>query len=329
MAFPIDRPRRLRRTPTLRRLVCETTISTADLVQPLFIVEGASVKRPITSLSGQYHYSPDMAAEEAVRLHGLDVPAVILFGIPDHKDNVGSGAWDGEGVVQQAVRLIKQAVPEILVITDLCLCEYTDHGHCGVLVDNDVDNDATLELLARTAVSQAEAGADIIAPSDMMDGRIGAVRTALDRNGFSHLSILSYAVKYASAYYGPFRDAAGSAPSFGDRRGYQMDPPNRLEAIREAALDIEEGADMIMVKPAMPYLDVLYEVKRRFGRVTAAYQVSGEYAMIEAAADRNLIDRKRVIMESLISIKRAGADFILTYFAAEAAQWLIEGTFQW
>ncbi len=341
MPFPIDRPRRLRRSPTLRRMIQETTLNVSDLVQPLFVVEGSGIKRPISSLKNQSHLSPDMVAKEALRLQALGIPAVILFGIPNHKDGVGSSAWDDNGAIQQAIRLIKETAQDILVITDLCLCEYTDHGHCGKLItlpavdpprltdSRYVDNDATLNLLAKTALSQAKAGADIIAPSDMMDGRIGAIRQALDQNGFTDISILSYAVKYASSFYGPFRDAAGSAPSFGDRRGYQMDPPNRLEAIREAGLDLEEGADMIMVKPALPYLDVLYEVKQKFQRITAAYQVSGEYAMIEAAADQNLIDRERMIAESLISIKRAGADFILTYYASEVAEWLKTGDFPW
>ncbi len=329
MAFPTDRPRRLRRTSTIRRLVRETTISTDDLIQPLFIIEGSGIKQPIDSLPGQYHFTPDLVAEESKRILDTGVPGIILFGIPDKKDAAGSSAWDENGVIQQAVRQIKRAAPELVVITDLCLCEYTDHGHCGMIVDGEINNDATLELLSKTAVSQAIAGADIIAPSDMMDGRIGAVRRGLDQAGFTSTAILSYAAKYASVFYGPFRDAAGSAPSFGDRRGYQMDPVNRLEALREVALDLEEGADMIMIKPALPYLDVLHEVKRRFERVTAAYQVSGEYAMIEAAAEKGWLDRHRAICEILISIKRAGADFILTYWAVEAAKWINDGNFDW
>jgi len=313
----------------MRRLVQETTISTSDLVQPLFIVEGLKIKQPIPSLHNQFHLSPDMAAEESRRLQDIGVPAIILFGIPDSKDDIGSSAWDENGVVQKAIGKIKKAAPEIIVITDLCLCEYTDHGHCGKIIDNRVDNDSTLKLLVRTAISQAAAGADIIAPSDMMDGRVAAIREGLDSNDFSDTLILSYAIKYASSFYGPFREAVGSAPSFGDRRGYQMDPPNRREAIREAALDIDEGADMIMVKPALPYLDVLHEIKDVFQCITAAYQVSGEYAMIETVAQKGLIDRERTMAESLISIKRAGADFIVTYYAGEVAQQINSGSFPW
>ncbi|MCB2211602.1 porphobilinogen synthase [bacterium] len=322
MSFPIERPRRLRRGDTMRRLVRETKLTADDLVQPLFVVPGSGVRTEISSLKGQYHLSADEAAKEAVRIHEAGVPAIILFGIPEHKDASGSSAWAEDGEVQQATRLIKQAVPELLVMTDVCLCEYTDHGHCGILHGETVDNDPTLELLGRTAVSHAQAGADIVAPSDMMDGRVGAIRDALDDAGYDDIAILSYAVKYASAYYGPFRDAAGSAPQFGDRRGYQMDPANVLEAMREAELDLIEGADMIMVKPGVAYLDVLTKVKETFGRITAAYQVSGEYAMIEAAAEKGWIDRERIILETLLSFKRAGADFILTYHATEVAEWL-------
>lgn len=327
MSFPVDRPRRLRKTPALRRLIRETSVSVDDLVQPLFIVEGANIRRPIKSLPRQFHLSSDQAAIETQRLADLGIPAVILFGIPSSKDPTGRSAQEDHGVIQESVRAIKSAVPDILVITDLCLCEYTDHGHCGIISGGEVDNDTTIELLAETAVSQAVAGADIIAPSDMMDGRIRAVRKALDENSFDQISILSYAAKYSSSFYGPFRDAAGSTPSFGDRHSYQMDPANRLEALREVELDLEEGADMIMIKPAMPYLDILSEVKRRFQRVTAAYQVSGEYAMIEAAAEKGFLDRRRAIAESLICIKRAGADFIVTYFAGEAAEWINNGSF--
>lgn len=329
MPFPIERPRRLRQSAAMRRLVQETTLSPSDLVQPMFVVEGTKIKKEIASLTNQYHFSPDMAAKEALRVTDIGVPAVILFGIPDQKDSLGSSAWDENGIVQKAIRAIKKSAPEIIIITDLCLCEYTDHGHCGKITDNSVDNDATLELLAKTAISHAAAGADIIAPSDMMDGRIAAIRGGLDSNGFINKPILSYAVKYASSFYGPFREAAASAPSFGDRRGYQMDPPNRREAIREAELDLEEGADMIMVKPALPYLDVLHEIKSIFQRITAAYQVSGEYAMIEAAAQKGLIDRDRTVAESLISIKRAGADFIVTYYAGEIAAQINSGKFPW
>lgn len=322
MSFPIDRPRRLRRTETMRSLVRETVLTTNDLVQPLFIVPGKGVRKEISSLPGQYHLSVDEAVKESKRITKARVPAVILFGIPAYKDAKGSSGWDADGEVQSATRAIKEAYPELLVITDVCLCEYTDHGHCGIFKDQTVDNDPTLELLAKTAVSHANAGADIVAPSDMMDGRVRAIRDALDEAGHEQVSILSYAVKYASAYYGPFRDAAGSAPQSGNRNGYQMDPANVLEALKEAELDLAEGADMIMVKPGVAYLDVLTKVKQKFGRVTAAYQVSGEYAMIEAAAQKGWIDRKRIILETLLSFKRAGADFILTYHATEVAEWL-------
>ncbi len=325
MSFPTDRPRRLRRTDSLRNLVRETVLTAADLIQPLFVVPGKHVKREISSLPGQYHLSVDevpFAAEQAAK---AGVPGVILFGVPSYKDEVGSAAYDAEAEVQMATREIKRNFPELLVITDVCLCEYTSHGHCGVIEHEAVNNDATLELLARTAVSHAEAGADIVAPSDMMDGRIGAIRSALDTRGFFDTAILSYAVKYASAYYGPFRIAVDSAPQFGDRRGYQMDPANSREALREVELDLAEGADMIMVKPGIAYLDVLRTVKERFQRVTAAYQVSGEYAMIEAAAAKGWIDRKRLVLETLTCFKRAGADFMLSYHATEAAQWLNRG----
>jgi porphobilinogen synthase len=325
MSFPTDRPRRLRRSETLRRLVRETHLSVDDLVQPLFVVPGSNVHREIASLPGQYHLSVDRAADECARIAALGVPGVLLFGIPSHKDELGSVAYDDEGEVQRATRAIKKAAPELLVMTDVCLCEYTSHGHCGMIKDQQALNDPTLDLLAKTAVSHARAGADVVAPSDMMDGRVGAIRAALDRECLDQTAILSYAVKYASAYYGPFRDAAGSAPQFGDRRGYQMDPGNALEALREAELDLEEGADMIMVKPGVAYLDVLSLIKRTFHRVTAAYQVSGEYAMIEAAAEKGWIDRRRIIIETLLSFKRAGADFVLTYHASEVAGWLKEG----
>jgi len=326
MSFPIDRPRRLRKNETIRRLVRENRVGIDDLVQPLFVVPGNNVKTEIGSLPGQYHLSVDRAAKEASRISDLGIPAVILFGIPEKKDNVGSEAYAENGIIQRAAREIKKSAADLLVITDVCLCEYTDHGHCGVIEDDQVSNDPTLELLARTAVSHARAGADIIAPSDMMDGRIAAIRNALDEDGFNDVPILSYAVKYASAYYGPFREAAGSTPQFGDRRGYQMDPANELEALREVELDLAEGADMIMVKPGIAYLDILTKIKQKFGRVTAVYQVSGEYAMIEAAAKMNLIDRKAIVMETLLSFKRAGADFILTYHASEVAEWLKENS---
>lgn len=322
MSFPIDRPRRLRRTPMLRSLVRETHLHPADFIQPLFVVPGSDVKHEISSLPGQFHWSVDRVTEIAGRCYHAGVPGVILFGVPTHKDAIGSAAFDDNAEVQRAVRAIKQAYPDLLVITDVCLCEYTDHGHCGAIHDTDVDNDATLDLLAKTALSHVRAGADVVAPSDMMDGRVGAIRHSLDEHGFSHIPILSYAVKYASAYYGPFRVAVDSAPQFGDRRGYQMDPANADEALREVELDLAEGADLLMVKPGIAYLDILHIVKEKFHRPTAAYHVSGEYAMIEAAAQRGWVDRKRIILETLLAFKRAGADFILTYYAAEAAEWL-------
>ncbi len=324
MSFPIDRPRRLRLNENIRRLVRENRVTVDDLVQPLFAVPGENIKKEISSLPNQYHFSVDRLADEARRIYELGIPAVILFGIPDEKDDKGSGAYDENGIIQKALKAIKKAAPDLLAITDICLCEYTDHGHCGVISGEKVLNDPTLDLLGKTAVSHVRAGADIVAPSDMMDGRVAAIREALDNAGFIDTPILSYAVKYASAYYGPFRDAAGSTPRFGDRRGYQMDSGNSLEAIREAGLDLEEGADMIMVKPGIAYLDILSKVKETYGRVTAVYQVSGEYAMIEAAAKAGSIDRKAIIMETLLSFKRAGADFILTYHASEVAGWLKE-----
>jgi len=308
----------------MRRLVRETILTVNDLIQPLFVVSGNGVKREIPSMPGQYHLSADRAAEEAAALYDLGIPGVILFGLARVKDDKGSEAWDDHGVVPKAIREIKGKTPELIVIADVCLCEYTSHGHCGIIVKGKVDNDSTLQFLGRSAVCYARAGADIVAPSDMMDGRVAAIRKALDEAGFFQIAILSYAVKYASSYYGPFRQAAESAPQFGDRKGYQMDPANVEEALREAELDLAEGADMIMVKPGVAYLDVLTKVKQRFGRVTAAYQVSGEYSMIEAAARQDWIDRKAVILETLISFKRAGADFILTYFAGEVARWLKE-----
>ncbi len=322
MSFPTDRPRRLRRTETLRRLVRENRLDPSDFIQPLFVVPGKNVKTEISSMPGQFHWSVDRVVEIAERCFNAGVPGVILFGVPTYKDELGCQAYNDHAEVQAAIRAIKKVVPDLLVITDVCLCEYTSHGHCGAIRDNEVDNDATLEMLAKTAVSHARAGADIVAPSDMMDGRVRAIRAALDENGFQHIPILSYAVKYASAYYGPFRVAVDSAPQFGDRRGYQMDHANAEEALREVELDLQEGADMIMVKPGIAYLDILKTVKDKYNRVTAAYQVSGEYAMIEATAEKGWIDRKRVILESLLAFKRAGADFVLTYHAAEAAEWL-------
>ena len=322
MSFPTERPRRLRRSAGLRRLVRETRVSTDDLIMPLFIVPGSGKTEPIESMPGQSRYSADVAARECAELYSLGIPAVILFGIPERKDAEGSEAWREDGVVQTGIREIKKAAPELVVMADVCLCEYTDHGHCGVIEDGKVLNDPTLDLLARSAASFARAGADVVAPSDMMDGRVGRIRKVLDEEGFAETAIMSYAVKYASGFYGPFRDAAGSAPSFGDRSGYQMDPANSDEGLREARLDIEEGADIIMVKPALPYLDVLCRVKDEFRMPTAAYCVSGEYSMIKAAAERGWLDGKRCALEALTSIRRAGADMILTYFAKDVARWL-------
>lgn len=322
MAFPIDRPRRLRRTERIRGLVRETALSPGDLVYPMFVGPGRGVRQEIRSMPGQFNLSVDTAVTEAQEAAALGVPAVILFGIPAVKDARATGAWSEEGIVQQATRAIKKAVPDIMVITDVCLCEYTDHGHCGVVEGDAILNDPTLDLLAKTAVTQAQAGADIVAPSDMMDGRVAAIRRALDAAGLADTPILSYAVKYASGFYGPFREAAQSTPQFGDRRSHQMDPANVLEALREVDLDIEEGADMVMVKPALPYLDVIRRVRERVNVPVAAYHVSGEYAMIEAAARNGWIDRDRVMLESLLAIRRAGADFILTYYAKDAARLL-------
>jgi porphobilinogen synthase len=322
LPLPDRRPRRLRGSETLRRMVRETQLSVDDLVYPLFVTHEPDTRREIPSMPGNYHWSVDRVAEECAEVAALGIPAVLLFGIPAEKDAMGGGAYHGEGVVQQAVRAIKQAVPDLLVITDVCLCEYTDHGHCGVVHDGDVLNDPTLELLARTAVSHAEAGADIIAPSDMMDGRVAAIRYALDDAGFLNTPILSYAAKYASGFYGPFRDAAGSAPQFGDRRSYQMDPANRREAVKEVLQDLDEGADLVMVKPALAYLDIIREIKEITQVPVAAYNVSGEYSMVQAAARCGWIDGERVMMEILTGIKRAGADIILTYHAKEAARLL-------
>ncbi|MGC1343356.1 MAG: porphobilinogen synthase [Candidatus Binataceae bacterium] len=320
MAFPINRPRRLRRTETLRRMMRETRLSADNLIQPLFVCPGRAVKRPVPSMPGVAQMSVDNVVIEARELHAAGVPALILFGIPEHKDGQGSEAWNDDGEVQRAIREIKERVPELVVITDVCMCEYTDHGHCGVVKGGDVDNDATLELLIREALSHARAGADIVAPSDMMDGRVGAIRRALDENGFAHVAIMAYSAKFASAFYGPFRDAADSAPQFGDRRSYQMDPPNGDEALREVALDLEEGADIVMVKPALPYLDLIWRVKEEFNVPVAAYNVSGEYSMIKAAGINGWIDEERATMEVLTSIRRAGADMILTYFAKDVAR---------
>jgi porphobilinogen synthase len=322
MSFPISRPRRLRSSPALRALIRETDLTAKDFVLPLFIRPGKGEKRPISSMPGHYQYSVDMAVKAADAAVREGIPGLILFGIPDKKDAKATGAYADNGIVQNAVKAIKDKHPNLLMIADLCFCEYTDHGHCGIVKDGKVLNDPTLSLSAKTAASQAKAGFDVIAPSGMMDGQVAAIRKSLDENGYGDTPILAYAAKYASAFYGPFREAAESPPSFGDRSGYQMDPANFNEAMREVALDVEEGADMVMVKPALPYLDVLKAVKTRFGLPTSAYQVSGEFAMIKAAAANGWIDERKMALESLMSIKRAGADFILTYYALEAAKWL-------
>ncbi len=322
MPFPIHRPRRLRRTEALRQMVAETRLSARSFVYPLFVCPGSGVKEEIRSMPGNYRWSVDRLVDECKSVYEAGVPAVILFGIPEKKDEVGSGAYDPEGIVQRAVRAVKRALPDLLVICDLCLDEYTSHGHCGLVKNGEVDNDSTLELLAKTAVTQVEAGADLVAPSDMMDGRVGRIRQELDLRGYPRTPILAYSAKYASAFYGPFREAADSAPKFGDRKSYQMDPANQREALREIALDIEEGADILMVKPALPYLDVIALARREFDVPIAAYQVSGEFSMIEAAARAGWVDRERAILESLTSIRRAGADIILTYFAKDAARML-------
>ena len=320
MPKPYYRPRRLRTSERLRSMVRETRLSPLNLIYPLFVCPGKGVKREIPSMPGNYNLSVDQLVEECRRVRSLGIPAVLLFGIPASKDEDGSGAYAEDGIIASAVAAVKAAEPELLVIADVCLCEYTSHGHCGRIRDGDVDNDATLELLARTALVYAQAGADLIAPSDMMDGRVEAIRDLLDDHGFERTAILSYAAKYASAFYGPFREAANSAPQFGDRRSYQMDPANQREALREVALDIEEGADIVMVKPAMPYLDVIFRVKNEFNLPVAAYQVSGEYASLVAAHRNGWLNEEQTIMESLICIRRAGADWIITYFAKAVAQ---------
>jgi porphobilinogen synthase len=322
MAFPINRPRRLRRNETMRRMIRETRLSRDDLIQPYFVCPGRDVNKPIGAMPGVAQMSVDTVLREARETYAAGVPAVILFGIPSRKDANGSEAWNANGEVQRAIREIKEHVPGLAVITDVCMCEYTDHGHCGVIKNNDVDNDASLELLVREALSHAHAGADMVAPSDMMDGRVGAIRNAFDEEGFSHLPIMAYSAKFASAFYGPFREAAESAPQFGDRRSYQMDPPNGDEAMREIALDLEEGADIVMVKPALAYLDLIYRAKHEFNVPIAAYNVSGEYSMIRAAGINGWIDEERATLEVLTGIKRAGADLILTYFATKVAQHL-------
>lgn len=322
MPFPIDRPRRLRRTPALRSLVRETHLQPSNFIFPLFIVEGEGIRKEIGAMPGNFQMSIDETVRECALIHSLGIGGVILFGIPKHKDEEATGAYDDEGVVQRAIRAIKQEVPGLLVVTDVCNCEYTSHGHCGKIIDGDVDNDITLEWLAASAVSHARAGADMVAPSDMMDGRVAAIRDSLDETGFSHIPIMAYAAKFASSYYGPFREAAESTPQFGDRRTYQMDPANAREAMKEMALDLEEGADILMVKPALAYLDIIRQAYERFEVPIAAYQVSGEFSQIMAAARLGWIDGDRMMMESLTSIKRAGASIILTYFAKDAARLL-------
>jgi porphobilinogen synthase len=326
--FPACRPRRLRQSAALRRLVCETRLSSEQLILPLFVRSGRKTRRPIPSMPGVCQLSPDELLREAARAHGCGVPAVLLFGIPDRKDARASGAYAAKGIVQQAIRLLKKELPELLVITDVCLCEYMDHGHCGVVQRHPAGvrilNDPSLALLARTAASHVEAGADMVAPSDMMDGRVGAIRERLDKLGFTDTPILSYAAKFASAFYGPFREAAESAPEFGNRLSYQMDPANAAEALREVALDLQEGADIVMVKPALAYLDVLHRVKAEFGCPTAAYAVSGEYSMVKAAAAKGWIDERAATLEILLAMRRAGADLLITYAAADAARWLKE-----
>ena len=322
MAFPESRPRRLRRSPAIRDLVAETSLSPGDLILPIFIEEGLSGRRPITAMPGVDRLGVDELAAEAEVCAALGIGGVLLFGVPEHKDLRGSGAYDDKGIVQRAIGELKRAVPELLVIADVCLCEYTSHGHCGVMDGADVDNDQSLPLIAKTAVSLAAAGADIVAPSDMMDGRVGAIRAELDRNKLSTTPVASYAVKYASAFYGPFRDAADSTPAFGDRKGYQMDPRNGDEALREARTDLAEGADMLIVKPALPYLDILHRVKTELAVPTMAYHVSGEYSMLKAAAHQGFLDERAAVLESLIGLRRGGADAIITYSAKDAAAWL-------
>jgi len=322
MYFPQYRPRRLRANETIRRMVRETTLSPDNFIYPLFVTHGKGVKKEIGSMPGNYQQSIDNLVKDCEEVSGLGIPAVILFGIPEHKDELGTEAYSDEGIVQHAIKAIKHKLPDLMVITDVCMCEYTSHGHCGVITNGVVQNDATLELLAKEALSHAKAGADMVAPSDMMDGRVAAIRDILDDEGFENIPIMSYAAKYASGFYGPFREAAESTPQFGDRRSYQMDPPNSREALREVELDIEEGADIVMVKPALSYLDIISQVKQEFNMPVAAYNVSGEFSMVKAAAKLGWIDGDRVMMEILTSIKRSGADMILTYHAKEAAKLL-------
>jgi len=320
MLFPDYRPRRLRQSDAFRRMIRETHLSPDDFILPLFAIGGKDVKNPIPSMPGQFQFSLEHLIETARQAYQAGVPALILFGVPDKKDSLGTGAYARDGIVQNAIKAVKDAVPEMAVISDVCLCQYTDHGHCGMVAGHVIDNDASLDLLAKTALSHAESGADMVAPSDMMDGRVAEIRNTLDEGGYSHIPIMSYAAKYCSAYYGPFREAADSAPKFGDRRTYQMDPANALEAVREATMDVEEGADIIMVKPALAYLDIIQRLREEIDLPVAAYNVSGEYAMIKAAAQMGWLDGTRVMLETLLAIKRAGADLILTYFALDAAR---------
>jgi len=322
MGFPLIRMRRLRQTANIREMVRETSLAPDDFILPLFVRHGKGFKKEITSMPGVSQMSVDKLVEESIAAYGDGVKAVILFGIPEHKDAMGTEAYDNKGIIPESVRALKKEIPELIVITDVCMCEYTDHGHCGIIKDGDVDNDATIDLLAKESLAHARAGADIVAPSDMMDGRVGHIRKALDAEGFENILILSYAAKFASGFYGPFRDAAESPPQFGDRKSYQMDPANRREAMREISLDIDEGADIVMIKPAMPYLDIIREARDNFDLPIAAYQVSGEYSMIHAAARNGWLDLDTIMIESLTSIKRAGADMILTYFARKAARLL-------
>ncbi|NCO65172.1 MAG: porphobilinogen synthase [Candidatus Aquicultor secundus] len=324
MYFPTYRPRRLRKNENFRRMIRETHLSVDDFIYPLFVAPGEGVKKEISSMPGNYQMSIDNIIEEAREVRDLGIPAILLFGIPFAKDEVGSEAYDEDGIVQRAIRAIKKEVPDLLVVTDVCLCEYTSHGHCGIIRDGEVLNDVTLELLAQEALTHVAAGADMVAPSDMMDGRVSAIRSSLDENGHQDIPIMAYSAKHASAFYGPFREAAESTPQFGDRRSYQMDAANGLEALREVSLDIEEGADIVMVKPALSCLDLIYAIKKEFGYPTAAYNVSGEFSMVKAAAEKDWIDEKRVVMEILTGIKRAGADIIITYHAKDAAKWLQE-----
>ena len=322
MFFPQFRARRIRGSETFRRMVSETTLSVNDLIYPMFSAFGSGIRKEISSMPGIYQQSIEHIVTEAKEVRNLGIPAVLLFGIPETKDAVGTDAYSETGIIQETIRALKKDVPGLAVITDVCMCEYTDHGHCGIIKDGDVDNDSTLELLAREALSHVQAGADMVAPSDMMDGRVAAIRDTLDEHGYDSIPIMSYAVKYASGYYGPFREAAESTPQFGDRRSYQMDPANRLEALREAAADIEEGADIIMVKPGLPYLDIVRDLRNEYKLPLAVYNVSGEYSMVKGAAQKGWIDEERVVMETMLAFKRAGADIIISYHAKDVARWL-------